>query len=146
MTFAFSKLTEINIKRSERYRHAAEKVRNVYRKTLLMNYSYYAQQLSADLNRWLAAYQINVQPKSESIVKLSWEKIKDIFARETETNIYADCEMLEEEAVRGYNTAITLSDIPPLAMREVRRHVQHIEKIRENLKALRNDLNHLQVA
>jgi uncharacterized protein (TIGR02284 family) len=138
MTFAFSRLTEINLKRSDRYTAAAEKVRNAYRKTVLMNYAYHAQQLSAELNRWLAAYKVSIQPKSESIIKTSWEKVRNAFVKESENTIYADCESLEEEAMQGYNTAITLSFIPPKAMGAVKQHVRHIEKIRENLKSMRN--------
>ena len=139
VAFAFSRLTEINVKRSDRYTAAAEKIRNAYQKTMFMNYAYHAQQLSNELNRWLAAYKVNIRPKSGNAIKHSWEKVKDILFQQSENNIYEDCETLEEEAMRGYNTAITLSFIPPKAMGEVKRHMQHIEKIRENLKRMKSN-------
>src|SRR5688572_17755212 len=119
VAFAFSKLTEINLKRSDRYTAAAEQIRNVYRKTVLMNYAYHAQQLSAELKRWLTNYKVEVKPTSENGVKMSWDKVKCLFFKQSENHIYEDCELLEEEAVRGYNTAITLSFIPPKAMGQV---------------------------
>jgi hypothetical protein len=138
VAFAFSRLTEINVKRSDRYRAAADQVRNAYRKTVLMNYAYHAQQLSVELNRWLAVYKVNIRPKSENSGKVSWERLKSLFFKPSENHIYEDCEMLEEEAMRGYNTAITLSFIPPKAMGEVKRHIQHIEKIQASLKEMKN--------
>jgi uncharacterized protein (TIGR02284 family) len=143
VAFALSKLTEINLKRSDRYTAAAEKVRNAYRKTMLMNYAYHAQQLGIELNRWLEAYHVNVQAHSDNIIKMSWEKVKDLFVKESETHIYEECESLEEEAVRGYNTALELPSIPPKAVREVKRHIQHIEKIRDNLKSFRSNLQQM---
>jgi uncharacterized protein (TIGR02284 family) len=137
MTFAFSRLTEINLKRSDRYTAAAERVRNAYQKTVFMNYAYHAQHLSAELKRWLTAYKVSIHPKSENFIKQSWEKVKHAFVQESENSIYEECESLEEEAMQGYNTAITLSFIPPKAMQEVKQHVQHIQKIRENLKSMR---------
>lgn len=139
VAFAFARLTEINSRRSDRYTAAAEKIGNTYQKTMFMNYAYHAQQLSIELNRWLAAYKVNIQPKSENAIRHSWEKVKDIFTHQSENNIFEDCETLEEEAMRGYNTAITLSFIPPKAMGEVKRHIQHIEKIRENLKRMKSN-------
>lgn len=140
---ALSKLTEINLKRSDRYTAAAEKVRNAYRKTMLMNYAYHAQQLGFELNRWLEASHVNVRSKSGSLIKMSWEKVKDVFVKESETSIYEDCESLEEEAVRGYNNAMSLTSIPPKALREVKRQMQHIEKIRDNLKSFRSNLQQI---
>jgi uncharacterized protein (TIGR02284 family) len=143
VAFALSKLTEINLKRSDRYTAAAEKVRNAYRKTMLMNYAYHAQQLGFELNRWLEAYHVSARAKSSSMIKMSWGKVKDLFVKESETSIYAECESLEEEAVRGYNNAISLPSIPPKALREVKRHIQHIEKVRDNLKSFRSNLQQM---
>jgi uncharacterized protein (TIGR02284 family) len=137
VAFAFSRLNEINHKRSDRYTAAAQKVRNAYRKTVLMNYAYHAQQLSAELKRWLTFYKVDIRPQSENATEFSWEKIKSLFFKESENHVYEDCEMLEEEAMRGYNTAITLSFIPPKAMGEVKRHLQHIERIRASLKEMK---------
>jgi len=137
VAFAFSRLTEINLKRSDRYTAAAEQVRSAYRKTVLMNYAYHAQQFSAELNRWLTAYKVEVRPKSENAVSVSWDKVKSFFFKPSENHIYEDCEMLEEEAMKGYNTAITLSFIPPKAMSQVMRHIEHIKKIRESLKEMK---------
>jgi uncharacterized protein (TIGR02284 family) len=135
--FAFSKLSEINNKRSDRYTDAAEKIQNAYRKTVLMNYAYQAQQLSADLNRWLSSYKIN-HPKPEPGMKISWGSMWDLFIPESENSIYDKCESLEEEAMKGYNTALSLSFIPPSVMKEIQRHIRGIEKIRDNLRAMRD--------
>lgn len=137
VAFAFSRLNEINHKRSDRYTAAAHKIRNVYRKTVLMNYAYHAQQLSTELKRWLTVYKVDIRPQSENAIKLMWEKVKSLLFKESEDHVYEDCEMLEEEAMRGYNTAITLSFIPPKAMGEVKRHLRHIERIRASLKEMK---------
>ena len=146
VAFAFSRLTEINLKRSDRYTAAAQQVRSAYRKTVFMNYAYHAQQLTAELKRWLSAYKVEIRPKSENAVNFSWGKVKGLFFRQSESHIYEDCELLEEEAMRGYRTAMTLSFIPPKAMGEVKRHVQHIEKIRASLKAMKSGSGKTQVA
>jgi uncharacterized protein (TIGR02284 family) len=143
VAFAFSKLSEINNKRSDRYTAAADKIRNVYKKTVLMNYAFQAQQLSAELNRWLSTYKINTQPRPEHehSTGISWEKIRSAFVPESETSIYARCESLEEEAMKGYTTALNLSFIPPKVLKEVKRHIEGIQKIRDNLRSMRNNNN-----
>jgi hypothetical protein len=66
-TFAFSKLTEINSKRSARYTAAADKVKNIHLKIVFMNYAFQAQQLNADLKRWIMAYGVQTMQSSDSI-------------------------------------------------------------------------------
>ncbi|HET9055041.1 MAG TPA: PA2169 family four-helix-bundle protein [Cyclobacteriaceae bacterium] len=136
-TFAFSKLTEINRKRSERYTAAAEKIKNIHLKIVFMNYAFQAQQLNADLGRWISAYGVQTLQNHHSILSTAWEKIKDIFGSYTETGIFSACEQLEEEAIKNYRTALILSFLPDAALKDVERQFKEIQKIKDNLHTMK---------
>lgn len=146
-TFAFSKLTEINSKRSARYTAAADKVKNIHLKIVFMNYAFQAQQLNADLKRWIMAYGVQTMQSSESIFSITWDKMKDIFSFHTENGVFSACEQLEEEALKNYRTALILSFLPDAAIRDVERQFKEIQKIKDNLKNMKqNHVYELQAA
>jgi uncharacterized protein (TIGR02284 family) len=146
-TFAFSKLTEINSKRSARYTAAADKVKNIHLKIVFMNYAFQAQQLNADLKRWIMAYGVQTMESSDSIFSAAWEKIKDIFSFNTENGVFSACEQLEEEALKNYRTALILSFLPEAALKDVERQIREIQKIKDNLRSMKqNHVYELQAA
>jgi hypothetical protein len=98
--FAFSKLTEINSRRSARYTAAADKVKNIHLKIVFMNYAFQAQQLNADLKRWVVAYGIQTIKNSDSFFSARWSRVKDMFSFNTENGVFSACEELEEEALK----------------------------------------------
>jgi uncharacterized protein (TIGR02284 family) len=146
-TFAFSKLTEINSKRSARYTAAAGKVKNIHLKIVFMNYAFQAQQLNADLKRWVLAYGIHTIKYSDSFLGGSWEKLKDLFNFNTENGVFSACEQLEEEALKNYRTALFLSFLPDAALKDVERQFREIQKIKDNLRNMKqNHIYELQAA
>lgn len=130
-TFAFSKLTAINSRRSARYTAAADKVKPVHLKIVFLNYAFLAQQLHADLMRWVEAYGGTVQPHTSSLISDAWEKIKDLFSADTE--VFSACEQLEEEALKNYRTALVLNFLPEAAVKDIARQLQEIQKIKDSL-------------
>ena len=146
-TFAFSKLTEINSKRSARYTAAAEKVKNIHLKIVFMNYAFQAQQLNADLKRWIMAYGIQTVKNSDSFLSMGWTKVKDMFSFNTENGVFSACEELEEEALKNYRTALILSFLPEAALKDVERQIREIQKIKDNLRNMKqNHIYELQAA
>lgn len=136
-TFAFSKLTEINSKRSARYTAAAGKVKNIHLKIVFMNYAFQAQQLNADLRRWIMAYGVQTIQNSDSMFSAAWERVKDLFNFNTENGVFSACEQLEEEALKNYRTALILSFLPEAAIRDVERQFKEIQKIKDNLRNMK---------
>ncbi len=134
-TFAFSKLTEINSKRSARYTAAAEKVKNIHLKIVFMNYAFQAQQLNADLKRWIMAYGVPTMQNSDSFISITWSKFMDMFNFSTESGVFNACEQLEEEALKNYKTALILSFLPDAALKDVERQFKEIQKIKIISKA-----------
>lgn len=146
-TFAFSKLTEINSRRSARYTAAADQVKNIHLKIVFMNYAFQAQQLNADLKRWILAYGIQTMKNSDSILSISWSKFKALFNFSTENGVFSACEQLEEEALKNYKTALILSFLPEAALKDVERQFKEIQKIKDNLKSMKqNQVYELQAA
>lgn len=146
-TFAFSKLSEINSRRSARYTAAAEKVKNIHLKIVFMNYAFQAQQLNADLKRWIMAYGVQTMQSSDGIFTQAWEKVKDLFSLNSENGIFSACEQLEEEALKNYRTALFLSFLPDAALKDVERQFREIQKIKDNLASMKqNHIYELQAA
>lgn len=146
-TFAFSKLAEINSKRSAHYTSAADKVKNIHLKIVFMNYAFQAQQLNTDLRRWIMAYGVQTMQNSDSIFNAAWEKVKDIFSFNTENGIFSACEQLEEDALKNYRTALILRFLPDAALKDVERQFREIQKIKDNLKNMKqNHVYELQAA
>lgn len=142
-TFAFSKLTEINSKRSARYTAAADKVKNIHLKIVFMNYAYQAQQLNADLKRWISAYGVQTVYNTDSTLSVAWDKIRSLFNFNSENGVFNACEELEEEALKKYRTALVLSFLPEAALKDVERQFKEIQKIKDNLKSMKQ--NHVYV-
>lgn len=146
-TFAFSKLTEINNRRSARYTTAADQVKNIHLKIVFMNYAYQAQQLNVDLRRWITAYGVHTMQSNESMLSGTWAKIKDFFSFNSENGIFSSCEELEEEALKKYRTALVLSFLPDAALKDVERQFKEIQKIKDNLSHMKqNHVYELQAA
>jgi uncharacterized protein (TIGR02284 family) len=145
--FAFSKLTEINSRRSARYTAAADKVKNIHLKIVFMNYAFQAQQLNADLKRWVLAYGIQTIKNGDSSFSTRWTRVKDMFSFNTESAVFSACEELEEEALKNYRTALILSFLPDEALKDVERQFKEIQKIKDNLRNMKqNHVYELQVA
>lgn len=145
--FAFSKLTEINSRRSARYTAAADKVKNIHLKIVFMNYAFQAQQLNADLKRWVVAYGIQTIKNSDSFFSARWSRVKDMFSFNTENGVFSACEELEEEALKNYRTALILSFLPDAALKDVERQFREIQKIKDNLRNMKqNHVYELQAA
>jgi uncharacterized protein (TIGR02284 family) len=138
-SFAFSRLTEINTKRAARYTSAADKVKNVHLKIVFMNYAYQAQQLNADLKRWINAYGIHPFEENESILNSTWTKVRALINFDSEKNIFRACEQLEEESLKSYKMALALSFLPQAALKDVSKQISEIEKIKVRLQELKRN-------
>lgn len=136
-SFAFSRLTEINSKRSARYTAAADRVKNIHLKIVFMNYAFQAQQLNADLKRWIMAYGVQTMQSSDSIFSTTWTKVKDLLSFGGESSVFSSCEQLEEEALKNYKTALILSFLPDAAIKDVEKQFKEIQKIKDNLKHMK---------
>lgn len=146
-TFAFSKLTEINNRRSARYTAAADQVKNIHLKIVFMNYAFQAQQINADLRRWVTAYGVQTIQHSDSVLTAAWDKIRGFFSFNSENGVFSACEELEEEALKKYRTALVLSFLPDAALKDVERQFKEIQKIKDNLRHMKqNHVYELQAA
>jgi uncharacterized protein (TIGR02284 family) len=146
-TFAFSRLTEINSKRSARYTAAAEKVKNIHLKIIFMNYAFQAQQLNVDLKRWVMAYGIQPMKNNDNMFGTAWNRMRDLFSLSNENSVFSACEQLEEEALKNYKTALFMSFLPDAALKDVERQFKEIQKIKDNLSSMKqNHVYELQAA
>ena len=135
--FAFSKLTEINSRRSARYTAAADRVKNIHLKIIFMNYAFQAQQLNADLKRWISAYGVQTAYANEGYFTAMWSKVRDMFTFGAEDAVFSSCEQLEDEALKNYKTAMILSFLPEAALKDVEKQFKEIQKIKDNLRSMK---------
>ncbi len=146
-SFAFSRLTEINSKRSARYTAAADRVKNIHLKIVFMNYAFQAQQLNADLKRWIMAYGVQTIKSNNSFFVSTWTKFKDLLTFGGDNSVFSSCEQLEEEALKNYKTALILSFLPDAAIKDVEKQFREIQKIKDNLSHMkRSQVYELQAA
>jgi uncharacterized protein (TIGR02284 family) len=145
--FAFTKLTEINNRRSARYTAAADRVKNIHLKIIFMNYAFQAQQLNADLKRWINAYGAPAAQSAGGNFSAMWSKLRELFSFGTENAVFSLCEELEEEALKNYKTALVLSFLPAAALKDVEKQFKEIQKIKDNLRSMKqNHVYELQAA
>lgn len=112
-----------------------------------MNYAFQAQQLNADLKRWIMAYGIQTMKSSDGMLGSAWTKVRDIFSFSNENSVFNSCEQLEEEALKNYKTALILSFLPDAALKDVERQFKEIQKIKDNLRNMKqNHVYELQAA
>lgn len=135
--FAFSKLTEINNRRSARYTAAADRVKNIHLKIIFMNYAFQAQQLNADLKRWISAYGVHTEQANEGYFTAMWSKVCELFTFRAEDAVFSSCEQLEDEALKNYKTAMILSFLPAAAIKDVEKQFKEIQKIKDNLRNMK---------
>ncbi len=136
VVFSLSLLIQSNNKRASYYRAAASRTSNMEMKTLFANLAEQSEGFAADLTRWVKAYGATPAPVKKTAAVVAWEKLKNILMLDALENLPATSGVMEEDTLKVYRTALTLSFLPGAAIRDVREHVNQFERARKRFMNL----------
>lgn len=136
-------LIAVNTKRFERYKHAADRSKDINRKLMLMNYAVQSQEFIANLNKWLIAYG-TVSPSiigntGDGFLSRTWTGLREKLALSEKKFLLHDCEMVERESIKVYKSMLReISVVLPSAMlNDLKKQMKELEHAQALLKSAR---------
>jgi uncharacterized protein (TIGR02284 family) len=135
-------LIAVNTKRFERYKHAAERSKDINRKLMLMNYAVQSQEFIANLNKWLIAYgtvSSFTGQTGDGFLSRTWTGLREKLALSEKKFLLHDCEMVERESTRVYKNILReVSVVLPSAMlNDLKKQMKELEHAQALLKSAR---------
>lgn len=138
VVFSLSLLIQANNKRASYYRAAANRSSNMELKSMFANLAEQSEGFAGDLTRWVKAYGATPAPAKKTAAVVAWEKLKNILMLDDLENLPASSGVMEDDTLKVYRTALTLSFLPGAAIRDVRDHVNQFERARKRFVNLRS--------
>ncbi len=132
-----SSLISANTKRYERYTTAADGIKEVNGKLVLINHAVQAQEFIAKLNKWLAAYDANYGEANKGNSAKSWSGLKRIFQLRGKKFILGHCEFVEQETLNIYRAALVENVLLSATVIDLQKQIDELEEARLTLKALK---------
>lgn len=136
-------LIAVNTRRFERYKHAADRTKDINRKLMLMNYAVQSQEFIANLNKWLIAYG-TVSPSigghiSDSFLSRTWTGLREKLALSERKFLLHDCEMVERESIKIYKNILreVSLELPSAMLNDLQKQTKELEHAQALLKSVR---------
>jgi uncharacterized protein (TIGR02284 family) len=146
-------LIAVNAKRFERYKHAADRIKDITRKLMLMNYAVQSQEFIANLNKWLIAYgtvSVSVGQVNDGFLSRTWTGLREKLALSERKFLLHDCEVAERESIKVYKSILREISItlPSAVLNDIQRQMKELEHAHALLKSMRDmrAVEQLQVA
>jgi len=150
MVFALKYLIQVNQKRVECYRRAADRTEDIELKLLFMKYAIQSQGFTNQLNRWIIAYGAIPMYKEipNTLLDKAWSGLKNTFGMNDRKHLLGHCEMIERDCIKKYTAALGSSAlVASVAVIDIQRHADDFEEARLTMKDLRETkLEKLRVA
>lgn len=137
VVFSLSLLIQSNNKRASYYRAASNRTSDVELKSLFESLAEQSEGFASDLTRWVKAYGATPAPARKTVAVVAWEKLKNILMLDALENLPVTSGAIEDDTLKTYRTALTLSFLPSAAIRDVRDHVSEFEKARTKFLSFR---------
>jgi uncharacterized protein (TIGR02284 family) len=138
-------LVNINTKRFERYKYAAEHMKDINRKLLFMNYAVQSQEFINNLNKWLIAYgnvsvSFSENTGSNLFVK-TWTGLKGFLSINERKYILTSCEVIERESIKAYKTVLqeAVLTLPSATLADIQRQSKELEGAYSMMKSLKEN-------
>jgi hypothetical protein len=138
VVFSLSLLIQSNNKRASYYRQAASRTSDIEMKSLFDTLAGQSEGFASDLTRWVKAYGATPVPVKRTAAVIAWEKLKNILMLDAQENLPATSGVIEEDTLKVYRTALSLSFLPAAAIRDVREHVNQFERARKRFMNFRS--------
>jgi uncharacterized protein (TIGR02284 family) len=138
-------LVNVNTKRFARYKYAAERMKDINRKLLFMNYAIQSQEFINNLNKWLIAYG-NVSfsladNQLSSFLTKTWTSLKGLLSMDERKYIVGNCEVVERESIKVYKAALedAILILPSAALADIQRHSKELKEAYSTMKSLKEN-------
>jgi uncharacterized protein (TIGR02284 family) len=138
-------LVNVNTKRFERYKYAAEHMKDINRKLLFMNYAIQSQEFINNLNKWLIAYgnvSFSFSDYAEgNLFTKTWTGIKGFLSMDEKKYILSNCEVIERESIKIYKNALREGalTLPSATMIDLQRQAKELEEAYSMMKSLKEN-------
>ncbi|CAN5465288.1 hypothetical protein BH09BAC3_BH09BAC3_16120 [soil metagenome] len=139
--FALDRMVEINDQRFRLYKSLSDKCRELEMRLFFMQYAVQAQTFNATLTKWRNAYGAPLHNvKRESLFVTTMGQIKKMVGGRN--YILRECEEMESNAIKTYQTALALSFLPSSTVEDIAKQSDELEKVRYTLRAIRENGAH----
>jgi uncharacterized protein (TIGR02284 family) len=138
-------LVNVNTKRFERYKYAAEHMKDINRKLLFMNYAIQSQEFINNLNKWLIAYgnvSVTFSDYTEgNFFTKTWTGIKGFLSIDEKKYILNNCEVIERESIKIYKAALqgAALTLPSATLADIQRQIKELEGAYSMMKSLKEN-------
>lgn len=131
-------LVQLNNKRLIHYKKSADKAKEIELKLLFMRYAVQSQGFMNKLNRWIIDLGgAPVSGEQESNLMLTWNRIRESLSSDSSINLLLQrSELLEQEALKIYNTVLSLSILPGSTLQDLQKQASEFEVTMLTMKGL----------
>lgn len=147
--FAINSLMATNNERFNYYKEAASSSKDMELKLLFMKYAIQSQSFTTYLNSWLSAYGASYKQETaqNTTIKKWWNQIKHATAFDERNLTLKECDQLERDTIKKYQTAMALSFFPVEAEKDIKKQMLELETSYQSFQELRMSFGRrLQVA
>jgi uncharacterized protein (TIGR02284 family) len=138
-------LVMVNTRRFERYKHAAERMKDINRKLLFMNYAIQSQEFINNLNKWLIAYgnvSISLSDNmGNNLFIKTWTGLKGMLSLDERKYIVSNCEIVERESIKIYKNALqeAIITLPAATIADIQKQSRELEEAYSMMKSLKEN-------
>lgn len=134
-----STLVEANTKRFERYKSAADQMKEIDGKLFFMNYAVQSQEFITNLKKWLQAYGSSYTDQDRGIFIKSWKGLRQVLLLSGRKFLLGYCEFIELQSLKVYKQALTENVLPEAIVSDIKKQLSELEEAHLTMKSLRAD-------
>jgi uncharacterized protein (TIGR02284 family) len=132
---ALTTLIAINYKRYSAYQSLAEKAQQHELRSLFLQFADQSKRFVGGLSTWRAAYGgFGVTDKKPGTS--TWSQLKFLLGLNSLGNRIAECKELEQEAIRMYQSTISMAFLPAATVSDIHKQMFELEKSLSKLRSL----------
>jgi uncharacterized protein (TIGR02284 family) len=125
-----------NHRRSKLYHCLADRTENSELRPLFTHYADQSRHFVSSLSTWRSVYGLATSEKGAGSFG-PWSQVRSLLTLGFRQNMLAQCEDLEQEMIRMYGSAISMSFMPPATLTDVQRQVREFERALAKIRLLR---------
>jgi uncharacterized protein (TIGR02284 family) len=132
---ALTSLIAINYKRYSAYQSLAEKAQQHELKTLFLQFAEQSKRFVGSLSTWRAAYGgFGVADKKAGTS--AWSQLKFLLGLNSVRNRIDECKELEQEAIKIYQSTISMAFLPAATVADIHKQMFELEKSLSKLRSI----------
>jgi uncharacterized protein (TIGR02284 family) len=132
---ALTSLIAVNYKRYSAYKSMAEKAQQHELKTLFLEFADQSKRFVGGLSTWRAAYG-GFGVADKKVGTSAWSELKFLLGLNSAKKMIADCQQLEQDAIRIYRSTLSMAFLPAAAVADIQKQMGELEKSRSKLRSI----------